>query len=167
MPENTYSLANLVILIGKGCSIITIKKGISFSSIEDKGDEGDKEEEGDEGISHRVMDIENLEIPPSIQWQDEETRHGENQIRDEFPMEGEAPMHGAYPSQEGTSPQGGPPAWFLEYFGELKESMVRIEQCLDEIIQTQQRHEQYLDTLGDIYHEQGQQINRLGDLYEK
>ncbi|GFS40781.1 hypothetical protein Acr_00g0070510 [Actinidia rufa] len=153
--------------LGKGFSITTIKKGISFSSTEDKGDEGDEEVDSDEEISYCVMDIENLEIPPSIRWQDEEILHGENPIRDEFPMEGDALMHRAYPSQEVTSTQGGPPLWFLEYFGELKEPMVRIKQHQDEIIHTQQRHEEYPDRLRDIYNEQGQQINRLGDLYEK
>ena len=48
-------------------------------------------------------------------------------------------MHGAYPSHEGTSSQGRPPTWFHENFGKLNGSMVRIEQCQDEIIQNQVR----------------------------
>ena len=36
---------------------------------------------------------------PQLQWQGDET------------MQEEYPMHGKYPSQEGTSSQGGPLAW--------------------------------------------------------
>ncbi|GFY93076.1 hypothetical protein Acr_08g0014720 [Actinidia rufa] len=64
-----------------------------------------------------------------------------------FHVEKEYPMCGAYPSQEGTSSQGGPPAWFLEYFGKLNESMGEI------------KHR-------DFYEKQGETINRLGNLYE-
>ena len=44
------------------------------------------------------------------------------------PMQVEYPMHRGHPSQEGTSSQGGHPAWFLEYFKRLNESMERMEQ---------------------------------------
>ena len=67
---------------------------------------------------------------PQLQWLSEETMHGEVLIQEEYPM------HGSHPSQERTSSQGRPPAWFLEYFGKLNESMVRIEQRQEEIIQT-------------------------------
>ncbi|GFS35026.1 hypothetical protein Acr_00g0037420 [Actinidia rufa] len=93
--------------------------------------------------------------------------HGEDPIRDEFPMEGEVPMHGAYPSQEETSTQGEPPTWFLEYFGKLNESLGEIKQRQEEIIQNQVRKEQYIDRLGDIHHELRQQIDRRGDFYEE
>ena len=65
----------------------------------------------------------------------------------------ESPMHGAYPSQEGTSYQEGPSAWFLRYFNELKESLGEIKQRQEEIIQTQVRHEEYMARLGDTHHE--------------
>ena len=77
---------------------------------------------------------ENLEIPPleetnidpsaqvpQLQLQEQETLHGEKHMHDTFPM------HGGHPSQEGISYRGGPPSWFLEYFGKLNETMVRIE----------------------------------------
>ncbi|GFS40358.1 hypothetical protein Acr_00g0068090 [Actinidia rufa] len=108
-----------------------IKRGISINSIKDEGQEDD----GDEGTSHHTMEVEgNLEIPSSIQWQDDKAIHEEvpmqreYQMHEKAPMQREFPMHGRHPSQEGTSSQGGPPAWFLDYFGKLNESLVRIVQ---------------------------------------
>ena len=70
---------------------------------------------------------------------------------------GEYPMHGAYPSQEGTLSQEEPPVWFLEYFKKINEPLGKIKQQQAEIIQTQKRHEEYMDRLGDLFHEQGKQ----------
>ena len=47
-------------------------------------------------------------------------------------METDIPMHGAYPTQEGTSHQGGTPAWV----GDLLASLGEIKQQA-EIIQAQ------------------------------
>ncbi|GFZ03024.1 hypothetical protein Acr_15g0016320 [Actinidia rufa] len=81
-------------------------RGDDPNPVESKmGDGADEEEDGDKGMSHREMDIEeNLELPPSIRWQDDET------VDEEVPMQRVSPMHGGHPPQEGTSTQGGPPA---------------------------------------------------------
>ena len=50
-----------------------------------------------------------------LQWQKEETMHGEHMMHGDVPMQERFHMHG------GTSSQGGPQAWFLEYFGKLNE----------------------------------------------
>ena len=77
--------------------------------------------------------------------------HEEHQRLEEVPIPEEFPMH------------GGPSAWFLKYFGKLNESMVRIKQCQEEIIQTQKKHGEYIDRLGDFYenlHEQQTMFNQ-------
>ena len=78
-------------------------------------------------------------------------------------MEEEVPMHRAYPTQEGTSSQGGLPTWVLD----LQESPLEIKQQQVEIIQTQRRHEEYMDRLGDLFYEQGKQHEKHGDYIEK
>ncbi|GFZ06474.1 hypothetical protein Acr_18g0006440 [Actinidia rufa] len=147
-------------------------------STEDKG-------ERDEETSHHAMEVEgDLEVllPKEtyvdpiqnlqLQWQDEETMHGEEHahegvnMEEGFQMHEQVPMHGGHSLHEGTSTQGGLPAWFLEYFGRLSESMVQIKQRQDEIIQNQARQEQYINRLRDIVEKQGQYIDRLGDSYE-
>ncbi|GFY96624.1 hypothetical protein Acr_11g0009300 [Actinidia rufa] len=118
------------------------------------------EEEVDVDTSAHAMEVEEyVEVPPivdpnaqipQIQWQDEENVHEKEHIHVEVSMEGEHPMHGAYPSQEGTSFQGEPPPWFLEYFNELKEPLGEIKQRQEEIIQTQNMHEQHTQQLAEI-----------------
>ena len=68
---------------------------------------------------------ENIEIPPPVD---------PNAQNLQLEWQGEERMHGGQPSHEGTSSQGGPSAWFLEYFGKLNESMMRIEQRQEQII---------------------------------
>ncbi|GFY90989.1 hypothetical protein Acr_07g0011850 [Actinidia rufa] len=126
-----------------------------------------QEDEGDEGASHHAMEVEeNLEVPlnqteetyvdPSAQnlqlhWQSEETMHGEDPMHEKVLMQGKYPMHGGHPSQEGTSSQGGPPAWFLEYFGKMNKTTEKIEQRQEEIFQKQEKQGKYIDRLGDLY----------------
>ena len=73
-----------------------------------------------------------------------------------------SPTCGVYPSQEGTSSQGGPPAWVLD----MQASLMEFKQQQAEIIQNQRWQKEYMDRLGDTYHELSQQVNRLGDIYE-
>ncbi|GFY87606.1 hypothetical protein Acr_05g0012450 [Actinidia rufa] len=93
--------------------VALLTKGYKIDSTEDEG----KEDEADKGTSRLCDEIEeNLDIPSSIQWRDEETMHVEVPLQRESPMHEEAPvqgeilMYGGHPSQEGTSSQGGPPA---------------------------------------------------------
>ena len=91
----------------------TIKNGISFRASEEE-----REEDGrDEGTNRQHMEEdENIEVPPivdpnlqipQLKWRDEETIHEEESIH----------------LQKGTSSHGGPPAWFLEYFEKMDESL--------------------------------------------
>ena len=100
--------------IRKFFSMNTIKKGISFS------EEEREENVRDDGISRQCMEEDeilevlphvdpNFELP-QLQWRDKENIYAKEPIHVEIPMEEEHLMHGAYPSQEGTSSQGGPPA---------------------------------------------------------
>ena len=52
-------------------------------------------------------------------------------------MHDEFPIHGGHPSQEVNSSQGGPLTWFLENFGHLNESIARIKQPQEDIIENQ------------------------------
>ena len=72
------------------------------------------------------------------------------------PMQEEFFMHEGYPSQEGTSSQGGPSAWFLNYFGKLNEIMERMQQC----------QEENAKQLGKILQNQEKYIDRLENFYE-
>ena len=77
-------------------------------------------------------------------------------------MDTDHPSYGKYPTQEGTSTQGGPPAWFLEYFGRLDESLGEIKQQQVKIIQTQRCHEDYMDRLGALIMSLGNKLIGLG-----
>ncbi|GFZ00828.1 hypothetical protein Acr_14g0004630 [Actinidia rufa] len=158
--------------INKGFSMNTIKKGIDFDfSEEERGVEMEYENIQD-FESARAMDVErNLDIIPiqvNLNQGDDEGYRMERvneDIHAGVNMEKEYAMHGAYPAQEGTSHQGGTPAWVVD----LQASLGKIKQQQAEIIQTQKRHEEQLDHLGDFFYglkQQGQQVERIGNLYE-
>ncbi|GFZ02552.1 hypothetical protein Acr_15g0011600 [Actinidia rufa] len=124
----------------------TIKKGRKNLGLSDKEREEDR---GDEDTQ-----IEGVQGDLNVQGQEQdlgnEEEHDHEGVHEEVHAAKEPPTHGAFPTQEGTSTQGGLPAWFLEYFGELN-SLGRIEQRQNEIIQTQAKHGEYIDRLGDFY----------------
>ncbi|GFY87497.1 hypothetical protein Acr_05g0011360 [Actinidia rufa] len=64
---------------------------------------------------------------------------------------------------EGTSSQGGPPAWVID----LQASLMEVKRQQAKIIQNQKQHEEYMDRLRDTYHELRQQVYRLGNFYEQ
>ena len=146
--------------IVKGFFITTIKRGISVDTT-------DGEDEGVEVSNRHSMEVEeNLKVPPpqveetyvdtsaqnlQLQWKRKETMHEEHPIHGDVPMQEKYPMHGGQPSQEGTSSQGRPPTWFLEYFRKLNATMEKIEQRQEQILQNQEKQEKYIDRLEDLY----------------
>ena len=73
-------------------------------------------------------------------------------------MHEEHSVHEGYPLHEETLSQGGPPAWFLDYFGKINETIEWMEKCqeehgkeLEQILQSQEKQEKYIDSLRDFY----------------
>ncbi|GFZ18468.1 hypothetical protein Acr_27g0002070 [Actinidia rufa] len=101
------------------------------------------------------IQFEDVHEPQNVQEQEGneeyETDHVDQRIHKGVNADTEHPSFGKYSTQEGTSTQEGPPAWFIEYFRDLKDSLGRIEQRQEEIIQTQAKHGEYIDRLGDFY----------------
>ena len=61
---------------------------------------------------------------------------------------------------------------FLEYFGNLNETMERMEQCqevhakeLEKILQNQEKQEKYIDTLGDLYENLSELLTAFNQQY--
>ena len=102
--------------IDQGFSITIIKRDISIDSTEG-------EDEGEEASNRQNMEVQrNLKVPPpqneetyvdpsaqnlQLQWQSEETFHGEHLTHEEDPMHKEYPMHGGQPLQEGIHRKDG------------------------------------------------------------
>ena len=98
--------------------------GISVDSTEE-------EEEGEEENSHHDMEVEwYFEGPPP---QNEKTHEEptvqthQYQVEEGQLMQKENLMQEGHPSQERSSLQEGPLAWFLEYFGKLNATMERMK----------------------------------------
>ena len=82
--------------------------------------------------------FEEVQEPQNVQEQEGneeyETEHVDQKIHDGVNADTEHPSYGKYSTQdgkysiqEGTSTQEGPPVWFLKYFGDLKDSLGRVE----------------------------------------
>ena len=73
--------------------------------------------------------------------------------------------------QKGQSSQEGPPDWFIEYFGQVRSTLERIEQTQkenDEYMRTRLESIEQRQILNDKLHElHGTYIDRLGDNYEQ
>ena len=163
--------------LSKGFSLNTIKKGIDFDSSEEERDVEMEYENMHDFANIRAMipyiQNEGVQVDPNAheQEQDEgyETKCVDEDILEGVHMEMEFPMHGVYPTQEGTSRQGGTPVWAIK----LQASLEKIKNQQAEIIQNQRRQEGYIDRLGDAFYElrrelvkQGLRVDRIGNLCE-
>ncbi|GFY98755.1 hypothetical protein Acr_13g0001560 [Actinidia rufa] len=140
--------------LAKGFSKNTVKKGKSLGFDEGEGeDKGGNEGNNDMEIDLTIVPFEGIPEDPHVQEQEQGERSDDEHdgIHEGIRVDTEFTSHEKHPTQGETSTQEGPPAWFLKYFGELKDSLGRIEQRQEEIIQTQIKHGEYIDRLGDFY----------------
>ena len=61
--------------------------------------------------------------------------------------------------------QGGPPAWFSEYFGKLDQSLKEIKQQQAKIIHNQNRQQEHLGRLESAFYGIQDDVERLKNLY--
>ncbi|XP_057488693.1 uncharacterized protein LOC130774654 [Actinidia eriantha] len=138
----------------QGFSKNTVKKGKSLGFDEGEGeDKGGNEGNNDMEIDLTIVPFEGIPEDPHVQEQEQGERSDDEHdgIHEGIRVDTEFTSHEKHPTQGETSTQEGPPAWFFKYFGELKDSLGRIEQHQEEIIQTQIKHGEYIDRLGDFY----------------
>ena len=146
----------------------TVKKGKNLGLSEEKREEKREEEKGDEGTRDMEIDLaivpfEEAQGDPNVQEQEQDVGSDEEHGHEGVNVEREYHTHGAYPTQEGPSFQGGSPAWVVE----LQASLGEIKQQQAEIIQNQKQQKEYMNHLGDAFHGLRQEVDRLGNFYEE
>ncbi|GFS36392.1 hypothetical protein Acr_00g0045710 [Actinidia rufa] len=110
------------------------------------------------------MDLVNLE-------QEQNMGYGTDTLDDDvhrgFTTEATYPTHRANPTQEGQFTQedplhqGGPPAWFLEYFGKLDQSLGEIKLQQVKIIHNQNRQQEHMGRLESAFYGIREDVDRL------
>ncbi|GFZ11218.1 hypothetical protein Acr_22g0006160 [Actinidia rufa] len=136
--------------------------GVSFRNQHDQHiDEGFSNYTISRGISVDSTDKEDdIDIPPQILG---DINMDDVSLDDDLPQS-------PHP-QEGQTSQEGPPDWFIEYFGQMRTTMERIEQTQKEnydYMKARMDSIEQRQILNDKLHElHGTYIDRLGDNYEQ
>ncbi|GFZ06816.1 hypothetical protein Acr_18g0009860 [Actinidia rufa] len=194
--------------IDNGFSKGTVKKAknLGLEEVQREGDRMDMDIEGnlaigsieggtDVGYETDPINLKQeqhagYEMDPIDIEQEQPTGYGTDTLDDNihrgFTTEATYPTHRANRTQEELSTQedplhqGGPPAWFLEYFGKLGQSLGEIKLQQAEIIHNQNRQQEHMgrlesafygiredvDRLRNRFVEQGSKIDKVGNACE-
>ncbi|GFS42950.1 hypothetical protein Acr_00g0082760 [Actinidia rufa] len=164
--------------INKGFFEGTVKKAknLGLEEVQREEDRMDMDTEGNvtigfiEGATDAgyETDLVNLE-------QEQNMSYGMDTLDDDvhrgFTTGATYPTHRANPTQEELSTQedplhqGGPPAWFLEYFGKLDQSLGEIKLQQAEIIHNQNCQQEHMGRLESAFYGIREDVNRLTNLF--